>query len=198
MTAFDRLGPRRKLSDAERYQGKLSTSCKLYLQARGIDDKIAGKYLLGTCDDVYPGRLSIPYLRPSGVVGMKFRSVAEDETPKYLNQGPTHLYNTAALGEADRTGEAYITEGEIDAITATDLYGLPAVGVPGATQWTGHKHWSELFRGYDVVHVLADPDDAGSALAAAIMDSLPQARIVRLPYDVNDMYTRDIDLRGLL
>lgn len=173
---------------AERYHKNLDARSSEYLAGRGIDEDTARRFLLGTCDDIHDGWISIPYLRPSGVVHFNFRRL-DDGKPKYLASGPRHLFNTADLEIADETGEIALAEGEFDTIVAS-VSGVPCVGIPGATQWTGNKHWPEIFRGYQRIWILADPDDAGLSLAGAILEDLPQARLVKLPADVTDTVVR--------
>lgn len=189
MIPFDRSALKHNQERAERYHANLTPEATNYLKGRGITDEIAAKYLLGVCDDIYPGWISIPYLRPPGVLWFNFRNLS-GQGEKYKAPGQKHLYNTAALDVADQTGEAFIAEGEFDAIVATELCSVPAVCIPGATQWTGNKNWHELFVGYQCVWVLADPDDAGRGLATAILERLPAARLVSLPADVNDTYLK--------
>lgn len=187
MSKFDRQLLSQNLETAERYHDNLDDAAREYLRGRGINEDLQGEYLLGTCDDVRPGWLSIPYIRPFGVIWFNYRNMAPDAKPKYQSNGARHLYNTEALDIADRTGVIHICEGEFDAIIATWL-GFPAVGVPGATNWVNNRVWHELFRGYPEVYVLADPDDAGESMAQAVLNTLPAARIVRLPADVTDTY----------
>lgn len=194
---FDRKALSQHRETAERYHNNLSQEVTDYLSGRGITRAIASQYLLGVCDDIQDGWLSIPYLRPNGVVWFNYRRL-DSGTPKYMARGSKHLYNTVALDTADHTGEIAIAEGELDAITASALCDVPCVGVPGATQWTGNKHWHELFSGYTRVWVLADPDEAGLGLAEAILDRLPAARLVKLPFDVNDCYVKGLDLKGFM
>ena len=194
MAKFDRSALAQNQERAERYHANLDDSTVAYLEGRGITRDLADKYMLGICDDLYPGRLSIPYLRPSGVVWFNFRSL-DGSAPKYIAHGAKHLFGTDALDVADETGEVFICEGELDRIIANDVCGLPTVGIPGATQWTGNRTWHELFVGYQRVWVLADPDDAGRQLAAAILDRLPAARLVNLPADVTDTYLQHGDLK---
>ena len=61
-----------------------------------------------------------------------------------------------------------------------------------------NRSWHELFRGYQVIWILADPDDAGLALAASIMEVLPRARLVKLPGDVTDTYLKHGEIRSFL
>lgn len=169
-----------------------------YLTNRGLTLEIIQAYKLGLCDDIHPGWVAIPYLRePHGVLWFNYRNLS-GSGPKYMAPGDKHLFNTKALDEADASGEIAITEGEFDAIVATELCGVPAVGIPGATQWTGNRHWRELFVGYQRVWVLADPDEAGLALASAILDVLPAARLVNLPADVTDTYLAHGGLREFI
>lgn len=191
-TKFDRAALKQRQETAERYHSNLEYDkvAQAYLANRGIEMDVAERYLLGICDDLYPGRLSIPYLRePHGVIWFNYRALDGSE-PKYKATGAKHLYNTVVLDQADETGEIAIAEGELDAIVATELCDVPTVAIPGATQWAGNRNWHELFAGYQRVWLLADPDDAGKNLATAIAERLPAARLVNLPNDVNDTYLR--------
>lgn len=176
---------------AERYHQNLLQNAEalLWLESRGITEWLAREYLLGVSDDVDRGRIAIPYLRRSGVAWFNYRSI-DGSKPKYRATGARHLYNTVALDQADHTGAIALCEGELDALVATSLCDVPAVGIPGATQWQGNPSWHELFRGYPRIWVLADPDEAGEGLAKAILASLPKAEVVQLPADVNDTYLK--------
>lgn len=192
MQKFNRSALANNQERADHYANRLTSfegrEAREYLAARGINRDLVEQYKLGLCDDIHPGWISIPYLRePHGVIWFNYRNLSGSGT-KYKAPGEKHLYNTAALDIADKTGEIAITEGEFDAIVATEICGVPAVGVPGATQWTGNRHWHELFAGYSRIWVLADPDDAGLKLAAAVLERLPAARLVNLPADVTDTY----------
>jgi len=184
---------------AERYYLNLTPQALSYLEARGITQAIAAKYLLGSVVEPSAGhehsvgRLSIPYLTPTGVVGMKFRTI-DDGTPKYLyptgqkvglfNVNDLHVYsNTIA-----------ICEGEIDTIVLAGIVGIPSVGVAGVSQW---KPWfPKLFEGYSKVLIFADNDvkedgrNPGQELAKRIKEDLDKATVVMLPdnQDVNEVF----------
>jgi DNA primase len=197
---FDRGLLARNYERAVQYHARLlgpdGLDAMEYLEGRGIEQSVVELYWLGLADGLFDGWISIPYIRePHGVAWFNYRNLDDPQEPKYKAPGAKHLYNTAALEVSDSTGSAYITEGEFDAIVATEMFDLPAVGVPGATQWQGNPHWRELFRGYEAVYVLADPDDAGMDMAAAIAESLPSARVVKLPADVSDCWLSGFDVR---
>ena len=170
-----------------------------YLLGRGIEADVARSFRLGSVSEPEPGhesargRLSIPYLTPTGIVAMKFRCIAEhncDEHghPKYT--GPkgqkVKLYNVAALhAESNHIG---IAEGELDALVLTAYCGIPATGVPGAGNWKANRHWPRLYSGFSRVLVFRDPDPAGDELASRICESLTHARVVELPGDVNETF----------
>jgi len=170
-----------------------------YLDSRGISVAVAREFRLGGVSEPAPGheagkgRLSIPYLTPAGPVAVKFRCIADHRCAE-LGHGKytaprgqqVKLYNVAAFtADLDRDYIG-IAEGELDALVLTWYCRIPAVGVPGASNWQGNPHWPRLFSGFSRVLVFRDPDTAGGELAARICDSLPQATVIELPADVND------------
>lgn len=173
-----------------------------YLEAdRGLPLTKIDKFRIGFVaepevgHEVYRGRLAIPYLRRSvagdwSIKGMKFRSVpgvpcVKDDTKYlYLPGEKPRLYNTVAA--IDNDDEIAITEGELDAITAS-AFGVPAVGAPGATTW--QPHWSEIFYGYETVYALTDGDKAGLKFGTDLSKVLGNVKIIPMDdgEDVNSM-----------
>jgi len=191
---------RQSLTDAaEKYCNSLTPQAASYLAGRGITKEVANTFRLGSVVDPSAGhehavnRLSIPYITPAGVVGIKFRTV-DNSTPKYL--WPTGqkigLFNVGDLHK--NSGTIAICEGEIDTIVLSGLVGIPAVGVAGVSQW---KPWfPKLFESYSRILIFADNDvkedgrNPGQELAKRIKEDLDKADIVHLPdnQDVNDIY----------
>ena len=184
---------------ADRYADRISPLALSYLQARGISQQVANSYRLGSVVEPSAGhehavgRLSIPYITPAGVVGIKFRTIYGG-TPKYL--WPTGqkigLFNVTDLHKFSDT--IAICEGEIDTIILSGVVGIPAVGVAGVSQW---KTWfPKLFESYGRILIFADNDvkedgrNPGQELAKRIKEDLNQATIIHLPdnQDVNDVY----------
>jgi DNA primase len=140
------------------------------------------------------GRLSIPYLTPSGILGIKYRCLRlhdckAEGCPKYLYDDgeEPRLYNAGATLRS--ASLLFICEGEVDAIAVQSLTGYPAVAVPGADMWARHRYWARCFAAFPLVVIPADGDKAGKALARTIAADLPQLRIAHMPneQDANDV-----------
>ena len=190
-----------KLSDSQRRT--LQTAAEQYalnvdqaadfLSARGLAREDVTGHLLGTVRDPPPGherfvgRLSIPYLSPAGVVAIRFRCLQDHDCHaeghgKYDSPAglPTRLYNVMALHtNGSRVG---IAEGELDALVATELLGLPTTGVPGIKNWKAH--YGRCFADYEEILVFGDNDpdeDKGLKHARKVVRELPGARLVLPP-----------------
>lgn len=186
-----------------RYHAALPDSpASEYLTSRGLGwDSIqtaVNRFRIGYVGDPLPGHemfkgyMAIPYLRWSAdkewaVVSIRFRRLDEGK-PKYMTLAGDRprLFNTMAL--LKDTANIAITEGEIDAITAS-ICGVQAVGVPGSQNW--QPWFREPFLGYRNVYILADGDDAGMSFATQVASSLPNAKIIPMPSgeDVNSLVT---------
>lgn len=180
---------------ADRYHAALDEKTLSYLAARGIDQDAATGFRLGLVTDPdpahhnYEGRLSIPFITPTGVVYMRFRCLEDHdcgdlEHGKYqgVSGDSTHLYNVGALHVSE--GIVAVTEGELDALISTEA-GMPAVGVPGATNWK--PFYYRLFDDYERVVVVGDGDKAGREFVATLARNLGNSIRRPMPegYDVN-------------
>jgi DNA primase len=178
---------------AQRYHEALDERTLSYLAARGIDQDAATGYRLGLvvdpdpAHDRYAGRLSIPFITPTGVVYMRFRCLEQhecDDHGKYesVSGESTHLYNVQSLHLS--SDMVAVTEGELDALISTEA-GMPAVGVPGVNNWK--PFYYRLFDDYERVIVVGDGDKAGREFVATLARNLPNAIRRPMPegYDVN-------------
>jgi DNA primase len=175
-----------------RYQAHVGPAVT-YLSARGITEEAAHTFRLGYVegeyagDNDYAGRLSIPYLTPAGPVEIRYRAVG-DQKPKYLSRpgASTKLFNVSDL--LIESPVLYVCEGEMDAITASSLCGLPTVGVPGANNW--RPHFKLLMQDYAKVVVLCDGDEAGRQFGKTVAKEIDTAVAISMPVgmDVNDVY----------
>lgn len=136
-----------------------------YFSSHAIDGEIAKKYGIGVVvepepeDARFTGCIALPYKTSAGVMAIKFRNPGASGAGKYsqLSGQEGRPFNPEALFSGlDRIG---ICEGEVDAIAATEILGVPSIGVPGAEGWK--SHWDWLFREFEEILVFADGDEAG-------------------------------------
>lgn len=189
------------------YEGKLLNSedgliAATYLKARGLTKETVQFFRLGVVSDppsdaghdFMVGRISIPYVTPTGIVQMRFRAVPKDgipggpeASPKMMSEpgAKTTIYNVAALNPNNTT--LYLAEGESDTWSAHQA-GLPCIGIPGARAWRSVFANALKFR---KIVVLADNDDHGEGLefGQKVQADLRGTRIVMMDkgYDVNKM-----------
>ncbi|OUX88321.1 MAG: hypothetical protein CBC03_09065 [Pseudoalteromonas sp. TMED43] len=165
-----------------------------YLLSRGIDGYATRTHRLGYVKDPvighepYQGRLSIPYLTPTGLADLRFRSIKSDDSPKYLSRpgAEQHIYNVLAF--QDDSDVICICEGEIDTIIMHSMVKIPAVGMPGSNGW---KNWYyRAFSDYKKVLVLTDGDSSGHEMGKKIMQAIDVAVVVSMPdgMDVNEVF----------
>lgn len=191
------------------YQNDLAspagTSARSYLAARGIGPEAVARFRLGVVTspqvghESLRGRLSIPYLTPSGAVNFSFRClkahVCKDVgCPKYLPiEGmERNLYNVLDLKKASPF--ICVAEGELDTLTLS-MCGMPAVGVPGVKTWA--KHYSRCLADFDVIYAFGDGDDAGGKFSSFLAKEA-KARPISIPkgMDCNDIF-RERGAEGL-
>lgn len=195
----------------ERYAAALVGSpAEAYLDGRGISVQVADRFQIGyVLDPVegherFRGRLAIPYLTPTGTVGMRFRSLEPKPADRKFDQEAatrTALYNVRDLH--DSAPWIALVEGEPDTWTMSGVVGVPAVGVPGVDHWIKNARvWSRLFQDYETVFVCMDPDPAGQKIVPEIVRSIENPVVIELPADVNDTVQTHgpnyiLDLMGL-
>jgi len=164
-----------------------------YLQSRGITEQTATMFRLGFVrepemgHEPYVGKLAIPYLTPTGVIDIRFRSLNSDGGPKYMSRpgATTHIYNITAL--SNDSDVLAICEGELDTVVATQA-GFSAVGLPGANNWK--SFYNRVLADWSKVILLCDGDNAGREMAKHLSRELDNVFPVFMPegQDVNDVY----------
>jgi DNA primase len=183
-----------------------------YLEARGIGVQVGESFKLGYVLDPiegherFRGRLSIPYLTPTGTVGMRFRyprdELAEHES-KYDSDagGRTPLYNVRDLHRSEPW--IAVCEGELDTVVMSGVVGVPAIGVPGVKHWLKNGSvWSRLLQDYSEVYVCMDSDEAGQKAVRQIVAQVENPIVVDIRGDVNEMVLNEgpaavLELMGL-
>lgn len=190
------LSQKQSLGKAAKHYAQNIALASEYLAARGLSLAIAQRAGLGVVHDPHTGhdgmagRLSIPYITNTGVVDIRFRSL-DGSDPKYLGLpgAKTHMYNVRGVSEAD--DYIAVCEGELDAITLHYAVGLPAIGIPGASNWK--THYRRLLQDFERVYVFADGDKAGHDFARHLAREVNGVVIVNMPdgEDVNSMYLKE-------
>lgn len=201
MDQLPRLSSQRRAQLAqatERYaEALVGSTAEEYLAGRGIALEVATSFRLGFVaepvegHDRFVGRLAIPYLTPSGVVGMRFRVTDPDsDAPKYDSEAGqrTALFNVNDLHRSEPW--IAVCEGELDTVMMSGVVGVPAIGIPGVEHWNKKGSvWRRLLQDYDQIFVLTDPDAAGQKAQKAMLAQIENAVPVDLPADVNDTVT---------
>jgi DNA primase len=170
---------------------KISPEAQTYFRLGFVKDAEEG-------DEFEVGRLSIPYITPTGVVGLKFRAIPlngipgnPEDSPKYKYRTgfTTTIFNTRDLQRQEQL--VCITEGELDTVSAW-MAGYPSVAVPGVKNW--RPVFARAFR-FRKVAILADNDDSGQGLefARMVQKDIHGSRIVLMPdgMDVNKLVVED-------
>lgn len=179
------------LQATQRYAGTIELATE-YLSSRHLSVEEANIFHLGVVADPLPGhepyknRLSIPYITPSGVVDLRFRSIG-NEDPKYMGLvgAKTTMFNTQACFAAHKY--ICVTEGEFDCIMMSVKTKHPTVGIPGANNWK--PHYVKILDDFETVIVLADGDAAGLEFGKKISRELGNVNIISMPdgEDVNSI-----------
>jgi len=170
-----------------------------YLARRGITQAAAAAHLLGYVTEAnvavgheaFVNRVSIPYITTTGVIDLRFRSISDEVSPKYLGRVGAELTLYNPLSFSVPSDVIAICEGEIDTITAHTLVGIPAIGIAGVNAWK--PYYARAFGDYQRVLVLADGDQPGRELGKKIATQVDQAVVIVMPdgMDVNGTYLQE-------
>lgn len=195
---------RKSLEEAtEEYQAQLQDDDEAltYLEGRGITSEAQDYFRLGIVrkpqdgHESYLNRLAFPYITPTGVVTIRFRVLGKpsEKQAKFLSLpgDESRLYNTQDL---PGSYEIYLCEGETDTIACWQAE-LPAVGLPGASQWQSNSRiYSRIFANRRVT-VLVDNDDQGAGLSFAqdVYRTLGGCKSIVMPqgHDVSSFIQED-------
>ena len=169
-----------------------------YLLTRHLSVEEAKKFHLGIVKDALPGhesysgRLAIPYITPSGVVDMRFRSVNNNpDEPKYMGVpgAKTTMFNAQAVLTAGNY--ICVTEGELDTVVLSVKTGHPSIGIPGVNNWK--PYYGKILDDFETVIVLADGDNAGLEFGKKLSRELPNVNLLQMPegHDVNSIIVQE-------
>lgn len=156
-----------------------------YAKAKGLTvDFLAG---LGLQTVHAGGQTSIrmPYFDEDGTeTGARLRvSMTGRNRFKWRKGSKLVPYGLWLLPTWSEEGYLLLVEGESDAQTCWH-YGIPCLGIPGATNWK--KEWSEHLAGR-TVFVWQEPDTAGGGFAERVGESAPDCLVITPPAGRKDI-----------
>lgn len=178
-------------ASVEAYSAAMTPKLLDWLEGRGVSREVSASARIGLVreplrwDEAYQDCLAIPYLTADGdVCDVRYRTLKGDG-PKYRTRkgGQARLYGCEQLGSPT---VAHLCEGELDALTLRSM-GWTAYGCPGASAFS--EVMAAILAGHPKLFVWPDVDVAGEKFADSVLDCLPDAKIVRLPFgDVSEVY----------
>ena len=152
-----------------------------YLMERGILPEMWVKFRLGLTPD---NKLAIPIIRNKQLVNIKYRSIPPASKFYMREKGcPSYLFNGDAI-EADNS--IILTEGELDAIVATQLGFRAVSGITGASSGLVAEEMKQLDRAKKVI-VIYDSDEPGQAGAKKVIDRIGIERCFNIVLEQKDL-----------
>ncbi len=126
--------------------------------------------------------LRIPYLKANGEeLAVRFRIALEGDRFRWKSGSKPCLYGLHRLSEAQQAGHVVLVEVESDSHTLW-FHGIPALGIPGATNWREERDARHL-DGIETIYVVVEPDSGGDAVREWLSSSTirHRAKLIRLP-----------------
>lgn len=156
---------------------------------RGLTPETLSRY---GCAITAEGDLYMPYYSITGeVIGAKVRKKG---TKSFRFEGNSDEVTVFGVQTANGDRHIIVTEGELDAMSASQMTGYPAVSVPhGADSAVKHcKKCLKFLESFDTIYVVMDADEPGQKAQSKLMELFKpgKARAVTLPMgrkDPNDM-----------
>jgi hypothetical protein len=176
-----------------------STGCRLaayadakklpieFLRSLGVME-IIGKY--------GKPEIGIPYRNGDGqetAVRVRYRLTGKRRF-RWQTGSKACLYGLDRLADAREAGFVILVEGESDCHTLWH-HGIPALGLPGNTQWNEARD-APLLEDISTIYALGEPDQGGETMRKRFAGSLilPRVRLVRL--GVKDPSALHLELEG--
>lgn len=129
----------------------------------------------------------------------KGRGKKGDTRFRWGKNSGTHLYGLWRMEEMLTKGWVLIVEGESDCQTAW-LYDIPALGVPGVSNWNkAGTPWAGRLQTIDV-YVWHEPDPGGDSFIEFLRKDLPHAKVISPEHikDLSEAHISSADVRTLV
>ena len=167
----------------------LQRSPGLTLQQFAAEKQLPEEFLraCGLSDGKFNGRpaVQIPYLGVDGTVAaLRWRIATVGDRFRWQSRSKPQLYGLNRLQEAREAGSVVLVEGECDCLTLW-FHGIPAIGIPGATNWREDRDAAHL-DGIDTIYVVIEPDAGGVAVRKWLAQSIIRHRVKLLTLPLKD------------
>jgi hypothetical protein len=143
------------------HEGLRACTLEAYAETKGLPVDFLRS--LGLTDAKYADRAAVrvPYVSRDGLEqAVRFRiSLDGDDKFRWKQRSKLCLYGLTRLPTARELGYIVLVEGESCAQTLW-LHEIPALGIPGASNWNDSRDVPEL-EGIDTVYVVIEPDRGG-------------------------------------
>lgn len=133
-----------------------------FLTGLGLGERAGSEYI--------PGHVTIPYYDTDGMcVAVRQRRNPKNKQRFAWNKGGTVIPYGVWLDINKNANAVILVEGESDAQSLWK-HGLPALGVPGATNF--QAAWSDRYIGNRDVYIHVEPDNGGKTFRAKVLQAL--------------------------
>jgi hypothetical protein len=138
----------------------------------------------GLSDTVLGGRsaVRIPYFGVNGEeLAVRFRIAMDGDRFRWKSGSKPGLYGLNRIANARTAGYVVLVEGESDVHTLW-YRGIPAVGLPGATNWREDRD-AKCFDGIETIYIVIEPDKGGDSVRKWLSQSAirTRAKLLLLP-----------------
>jgi len=152
---------------------------------------------LGLYDARYERRpaVAIPYRDATGhEVALRYRIALEGQRFRWRRGDHPILYGLGRLAETNSPASLFLVEGESDAWTLWH-YRLPAVGIPGAANWS--EDWASDLGASSTLYVVDERDQGARTLLGALARSSIRDRVQVIHFegvkDPSELHLADAD-----
>ena len=124
----------------------------------------------------------IPYLGVGGEeLALRFRVALDGDRFRWKAGNKPCLYGLNRIGDAKTAGYVVLVEGESDVHTLLH-HGIPAIGLPGATNWREDRD-AKYLDGIETIYIVIEPDKGGDSVRKWLAQSAirTRAKLLQLP-----------------
>jgi hypothetical protein len=174
------------------YHHNLNGQAAIVQDRWGLTHATIDGFKIGYCTacptSPYSDSFTIPYYWQSRLINLRHRLISPNGQGKYRPEAkglPTAIFNADII---EKTDWLVLVEGEFKTMVL-EQYGLPAIGIPGATIFK--EKWLKLFSRDQQIYVALDPgvEQAAVKIAKMLSGAGLHTHLVSLPTKPDDFFT---------